>query len=107
MNIETVIYLADILPKFQGFIVLGFLGLSLSFFGLSFSYIEDYLPIRKPLFFTSFFSVFLIFISLLMPSEKTIYLMLGANYLKNSTLPSKVEMAIEKKINEYLVESKK
>lgn len=43
-------------------------------------------------------------ISAAIPSERTIYLMMGANYLKTSTFPSKVEMAIEKKINGYLNE---
>ena len=49
--------------------------------------------------------ILIILISSLVPSEKTMYLMLGADYLKNSTLPSKVELALEKKIDKYLEET--
>jgi MFS family permease len=46
-------------------------------------------------------------ISCFIPSQKTMYLMLGANFIKNSTLPSKVELAIEKRIDQYLADDDK
>jgi hypothetical protein len=48
--------------------------------------------------------IFLGSILCFLPSEKTMYMMLGAHYLKTNTLPSKVELAIEKKIDSYLNE---
>lgn len=43
-------------------------------------------------------------INCLIPSEKTMYIMLGANALKSSTIPSKVELVINKKLDEFLAE---
>lgn len=106
MTIETVIYLANILPKFQIlglFSTLGFIG---SVMGLTFSYVEDVENIRKPLFISLFIAIFLGILVMLIPAERTIYLMLGANYLKTSALPTKVEMAIEKKIDSYVMDDK-
>lgn len=48
--------------------------------------------------------ILIIFISGIFPSEKTMYLMIGANYFKNSALPPKIEMIIEKKLDEYLID---
>lgn len=47
------------------------------------------------------------FISCFLPSEKTMYLMIGANYLEKSGIPTKVEQVINKKLNEYLLEEVK
>lgn len=47
-----------------------------------------------------YFIVF--FLAFILPSQKTMYLIAGAHYLKKSDIPSKVEMAINKKLNEYL-----
>jgi heme/copper-type cytochrome/quinol oxidase subunit 2 len=46
-------------------------------------------------------------IIMIIPSEKTMYLMLGSNYLKKSDIPQKVELAINKKLDEYLNEGTK
>lgn len=44
----------------------------------------------------------IILISCIFPSEKTMYMMIGSHYLKASTIPSKVEQVINKKLDEYL-----
>lgn len=49
----------------------------------------------------------LTFIECFIPSEKTMYLMIGANYLEKSGIPTKVEQVINKKLNEYLLEEVK
>lgn len=41
---------------------------------------------------------------ILAPSKKTMYLMLGANYLQQSNLPGKVGVALELKLDEYIAE---
>lgn len=51
--------------------------------------------------------IVVLILAILCPSQKTMYMIVGAHYLKASTLPSKVELAIEKKIDEYLIETKK
>lgn len=49
-----------------------------------------------------------IFIILMfLPSGKTLYLIAGANLAKQSYIPSKVELVIEKKLDEYLKEDSK
>lgn len=112
MNIETAIYLANILPNLGLIAIPGIILLTVSSFIFLFSLDKNMIDyetgnkIRNKCKFFIPFSCVLILISMLIPSEKTVYLMLGANYLKNSMLPSKVEMAIEKKIDGYLVEGK-
>jgi hypothetical protein len=40
----------------------------------------------------------------LLPNKNTMYMMLGASYLQDSTLPSKVSQALEIKLDEYIKE---
>lgn len=50
-----------------------------------------------------FLSVFVLFwLFLLIPSQKTIYMMVGSSYLKNSEVPPKVHDLINKKLDEFL-----
>ncbi len=49
----------------------------------------------------------IIIVSIFIPSEKTMYMMMGSHYLKKSDLPSKVEMVLNKKLDEYLIETTK
>lgn len=44
------------------------------------------------------------FFGIFIPSERTIYLMMGANYLQKSNIPNKVEKIIDKKLDFYLQE---
>lgn len=119
MNIETVIYFAEVLPSINSAIGI-ILGLSfiIGFIGIFVikNIIEDchnlkdadewYTETKKTYLLGIKIWIALLFLCSVIPSERTIYLMLGANYLKNSTLPSKVEMAIEKKIDSYLAAEK-
>ena len=43
----------------------------------------------------------------LVPSERTMYLMMGSHYLSQSGIPSKVEAVLSKKLDEYLVDEPK
>ncbi len=73
-------------------------------------HIEEIKDKSKPNFWlkSSIVSVFIAsFISCFLPSEKTMYLMIGANYLEKSGIPTKVEQVINKKLNEYLLEEVK
>jgi hypothetical protein len=117
MNIETILYLADILNKVQMlflftpllyFILFGFVTLVIAT-GPASSYSEDKILREKfkNKVLGNYKKIFIlplsiILISCIIPSQRTIYLMLGAHYIKNSTLPTKVELAIEKKIDSYL-----
>lgn len=120
MTIEAVIYLIDVSGSVKDTIF------TLSFFffvllggSLFFGGIESDMGLTKKYTKTYSFGFFCklkkyialpiiaILIASFIPSQKTMYLMLGANYLKNSALPTKVEIAIEKKIDEYLIEAPK
>lgn len=52
-------------------------------------------------------SIIITLISIFIPDEKTMYLMMGSHYLKNSTLPIKVETIIEKKLDRILLDETK
>lgn len=115
MSIEFILYLIDMLGNVSGLITGILIASSLLLFILCFFSIDEYTEFKNTLgakalaifFKYSWLYILLALTTAFIPSQKTMYLMLGANYLKNSTLPSKVEIAISKKIDEYLVEEKK
>jgi hypothetical protein len=49
----------------------------------------------------------LLLMALILPSEKTMYLMAGAKCLQDSIIPKKIELIISKKLDEYLLEDNK
>jgi predicted membrane protein len=116
MSIETIIYLAYVIPNIGALLTLG----SIIFFIVAgiVSLMKrasaennqekiEAANFSKKYFLNNLKWMFLAaIVACFIPSEPTIYLMLGANYLKNSTLPSKVELAIEKKIDSYLADDK-
>lgn len=123
MTIEGWIYLApmfDLLKQisqlycllfFLAIVFIGvILGMMRSAIGIYGTDYKDFLSyVKTATYFgkkgLSIFIVSLI-VTILTPSEKTIYLMLGAHYLKSSTIPSKVELLINKKLDTYLSEDK-
>lgn len=119
MTIETVLYSINIINNFDFifgvFFTIGVIATIACFAMGGFGRIDADVEWEQSFLykFTSFIKshmykiIIFIFIGCLIPSEKTMYLMLGANYLKSSELPSKVELAISKKIDEYLLETKK
>jgi hypothetical protein len=54
------------------------------------------------------FIIFIAFglISSLIPSKKTMYLMMGAHYLQDSNIPKKVSQALELRLDKYIDELK-
>lgn len=108
MSIEVVLWLIDVLP-----------GLAYFFFVMSLIFLilvilagvgdDEEKQIRNNIVnnYKKIFGipVLIIFLTLFLPSKETMYMMLGAHYIKNSTLPTKVEMAIEKKIDGYLADA--
>lgn len=51
--------------------------------------------------------IFLCLIAVLIPSERTMYLMVGGSYLQRSNIPSKVEQVINEKLDQYLQDERK
>lgn len=116
MSIEWFIYFADILPNIGGF--LGFIcGVGMLVLAVVSGFMATYASDNdEPIFsFLRQNKVFKIlaalifcgFLSLIFPSQKTMYLMLGSHYLKNSNMPAKIEQVLNKKLDEYLDEEKK
>src|ERR1700722_20762749 len=70
---------------------------------------DDHDLVKSKYYFKNAGIVFIIsmFICTVVPSEKTMYLMIGARYLQNSLIPSKVENILNKKLDEYLTEDDK
>lgn len=48
--------------------------------------------------------IFMLSISAVLPEKNTLYMMVGASYLQESNLPSKVSKAIELKLDNYIKE---
>lgn len=115
MNIEAFIYLSSVLPSIGGALTIITVSGLFILSGVAFfiigqkDYNENGLDVlKKYRIFKIFFAlVFCGFLSCFFPSQKTMYLMLGSHYLKDSNIPSKVELLLNKKLDEYLAEDKK
>lgn len=118
MNIELFLYLTDILGNVQAMLMI-FPGVCFFVFGIFLIALyadcgnEDtqaqfVKKIKELKLYKIFYSLLLaLLIASIIPTKKTMYLILGANYLKNSELPSKVELLLNKRLDEYLSEEKK
>ena len=113
MSIEVVLWLIDVLPVISRlFVVLSILfliSIIITWVACINEQTEQEEQIRNNIAnnYKKIFGipVLIMLFAFLMPSQETMYMMLGAHYIKNSTLPTKVELAIEKKIDSYLGES--
>ena len=116
MNIEFFLYLTDMLPSLSmGFVLIGGIGLIIlaavtAMLAMDcYDYKKDF---KSRVNHFGIIKIFWLLITLLLtscliPDQKTMYLMLGANYLKDSQLPHKVELLLTKKLDEYLMDVKK
>jgi hypothetical protein len=110
MSITSLIYLAGLVNPLQGFLgFISFVLVSLGCILIGCAASNDTLPegeIKRivlklgkyfiiPAFIMSIICVFI-------PSEKTIYLMVGTNYLKDSTLPLQIQKAIQLKLDDII-----
>ncbi|HEV2917591.1 MAG TPA: hypothetical protein VGW78_07660 [Candidatus Babeliales bacterium] len=116
MNIETVLYLINVFGTMKDVVCIASmisvfaLGVCAFIFGIiKASGDGDSLWIAYSIFLKKHFwkFIFLVFLACIIPSEKTMYFMLGAHAIKSSPLPSKIELAIEKKIDDFLSEDEK
>jgi hypothetical protein len=62
--------------------------------------------IKKMLRF-SWIPILFIFISVFIPSQRTMYLMIGSTYLSKSDLPSKVSQVLELKLDDIIADMNK
>lgn len=65
---------------------------------------EEFLKALKFLKLSLLFTVVFWFMTIFIPSEKSMYLMVGTSYLEKSNIPNKVEQVINKKLDYYLNE---
>lgn len=119
MSLSFFMYLVDILANLNCFfglvIIFGGLILTLGLAILNIMLLHEYNERDKEALKNSINSLkkrifpFLLvcIISCLIPSQKTMYMMLGANYLQNSTIPPKIMTALELKLDDVIVELKK
>ncbi len=118
MNIESVLYLINLVKNLDiaiGIVLVTsfiFILITLIITGLNHagSYGDDEYKDSHLCAFINFIRknikwlILLLSVSCIFPSERTMYLMIGANYFKNSNIPPKIELIIEKKLDEYLLE---
>lgn len=114
MNAATLIYLIslfDNLGIFVAIVTVCFLGAGVAGLIATAAYqgIDDDKSIRCFRNAKGFFILSIItgLLCAFIPSEKTMYMMIGARYLQKSNIPSKVEQVINKKLDSYLVEDKR
>lgn len=110
MNIELILYLIDIGINFQIVTFIASIIMMVLYFITAFHNSTSFcdnekISYKNHLFASKILTVF-IFISILVPSKKTMYMMIGAKYLRESNVPEKVQMIINKKLDEYLLENK-
>jgi len=107
MSIEWVLYWIDILNNLStafGFIIaISSLAIILSAVGCAMAEnFEYFLKIKKYIWMPLLALLIFAFI----PSQKTMYMMVGTKYLKQSKLPEKIELVLQKKLDELLVDKK-
>ncbi len=115
MNVEFALYLIDVIKNINDVLVIFSVTCAVLLMGSTFwvavcafdvNY-EKNKEVSLKCFKTLFFITLIIStINLVTPSEKTMYLIMGDHYLKKSPIPSKVELALEKKIDGYIERSK-
>ncbi len=110
MSLSWILYLADVLDSLSCVFTLGFIILLIAGVAglIVFAHMADYDDDKKPLLkflntILKFFIVCLVGV-VLIPSSKTIYMILATNYLDKTQIPAKVELIIEKKLDQYLIE---
>lgn len=121
MSIESVLYAINVISNLDTCVAIIFI-LSLVFIILTLSILSiGYLIEDRPqefansalfkfisyLFKNAKWIILVTIMSCIIPSEKTMYLMIGANYFKNSSLPPKIEMIINNKLDELSYKSVK
>jgi hypothetical protein len=65
------------------------------------------MPLIKKWLSKAWMMIILLFISLFIPTQKTMYMMLGSSYLSNSNIPNQVSEILNLKLNDVLKELKK
>lgn len=115
MSITLLLYLVELLhnvDEFSGWVFLIF-GLSLGLLSFGWMFSKDMCSTEtngiisgliKKLWKNSWVLVVAIVISIFVPSQKTMYLMLGTSYLSSTKLPTKVEQALELKLDSVIDE---
>lgn len=107
MSPAFILYLIDLIGNFNVVIVLLLILtiIILLFFVVGFlaEYERDDNAKVHP-FFSKLIKLFFVLsaISIILPSEKTMYMMVGASYLNNSEVPAKVERIINDKLDEII-----
>lgn len=114
MNLLTILYLIDLLGNFNNTIALAIVLLFVSwiFIFIIYGHAHDSDKFNKIKFFKKtkillFFTSSIFILNIITPSQKTMYLMVSVKYLQNSMIPKKIELILNKKLDEYLLEDKK
>ena|SRR5690348_5407859 len=114
MSLELMLYLVDILGSLNVLLFISivvvfslFLYIFLQFYPFynneeeSFKYIKFYIK-RFGIILTVLLPIFI-----LIPSTKTLHLIIGTNYLKESNIPAKVLKVLNNKLDQYIKKDKK
>ena len=113
MKIETVIYLIEIISNIDNFLnAIFFLGITIMIISgaIYLLNIDDNPNIARKMskiLKKFWFLPIVLSINVFFPEKNSMYLMLGAKYLSQSNIPTKVEKALNLKIDNYIDELKR
>ncbi len=115
MSITVMIYLIEVLNGINElFFILFVIGLpiigisSLIYASLISDHPDDPLLLNAIYILKKYWIlIIVVVITILIPSKKSMYLMLGSKYISQSSVPTKVEKAITLKIDEYILDMEK
>lgn len=104
MNLAAWLYITDLLNNLDGIFILCVIFYFAALLIGGICTVEGESSFAKKVI-SKWWIVFLICLfSCFIPSKKTMYLMLGAQYLQNATLPSKVEKILELKLDDIIAD---
>lgn len=111
MSLAFLLYIAHCCGTIQCVLGLLTLGIFISVVGLSIQHASEYNPDEektkkfiKRLKKCVYVFLAVAVVAILSPSERTIYMMMGASYIQNSSITPKIEKIIEKKLDSYLLD---
>lgn len=114
MSSVVALYIINILTNLDSFLLVTFGGISIVTLILGVIMCatleahdeDDFKKYFKAFKTALFIAISIALISLPIPSTEMMYLMLGANYLNKSEIPTKVERVLNQKLDEYLAVKK-
>lgn len=111
MSLSLLLYIVDVISNMNCLLSLLFFIISGSLLVLLIAFVcsddddkEKLITILKYIYKKIWICISIVILIIILPSSKTMYLMLGSSYLQNSNIPLKVQQALELKLDDVISE---